>query len=63
MPSDHDSRAAGAAQPSAPVLLHESSDAALVRVLGPDLQVATLRVVLYLALVAVIFATIARLVG
>jgi len=63
MSSDHDSRPGEAAQPSAPIPLQDSSDATLERLLGRDLQTATIRGVLYLAVVAVVVATIARLVG
>lgn len=43
--------------------LHERSDDWLALVLGRDLQGATLRGMLYLAIAAVVFGTIAALVG
>ncbi|HZT50430.1 MAG TPA: hypothetical protein VFA22_00765 [Stellaceae bacterium] len=43
--------------------LPDESDNMLVRLLGRDLQTATLRGVLFLLILCVVFATIAALVG
>jgi hypothetical protein len=62
MSDPHDTKTSGAA-PAAAIPFHEASDDFVARFLGRDLQGATLRVALYVAVACVVFATIAVLVG
>ena len=62
--SEHEARSSNdAASGAVAETLPDRSDALLVRLLGRDLQTATLRSALLLLAAAVVFATIAALVG
>ncbi len=62
MPDQNAAPPADAAAPGTGTLL-QCSDDLLVRLLGHDLQGATLRSALYVVIAAAVFATIAALVG